>query len=337
MDPRRLLTFREVARQRSFSRAAETLSLTQSAVSQQVAALERQLGARLLHRRPGGLRLTSPGERLLEHASAIADRLTLADAQIAEEVAAERRELRVGAFPSALATIVPAALSAVLATSPDLHVSVVQGRTDALARGVRDGALHLAVAFQDAYSARHEHPGTRRHDLFTEPMVAVLPPHHRLRRRDPIALSDLAHEPWTAPSRNGLISRACARAGFTPRIAYLSSDPLSISAIVAAGLAVTLTPRLLATHLHGVHITTVRGQPAKRDVYTLLPDTGARATDEQFIASLAKAAAKQETPTPDPTGRAGRPPPYNVPSSPHTAPRDAIPRPPRRTAGRRQS
>jgi len=292
IDPRRLLSFREVARQRSFSRAAETLSLTQSAVSQQVAALERQLGTRLLDRRPGGLRLTSPGEQLLAHARAIADRLTLADAQLAEVVDAERRELRVGAFPSVLATIVPAAVSALLATVPDLQVTVTEGRTDALVRGVRDGSLHLAVAFQDAHAPRQEHQGTRRHDLFTEPMVAALPPHHRLRRRDPIALSDLAHDPWTAPSRDGLIARACARAGFTPRIAYLSSDPLSIRAIIATGLAVSLTPRLLATHLHGVHITSVHDQPAQRDVYALLPDTGARTTDEQLIAALADAAAR---------------------------------------------
>jgi DNA-binding transcriptional LysR family regulator len=289
IDPRRLLTFREVARQRSFSRAAEMLSLTQSAVSQQVAALERQLGTRLLDRGPGGLRLTSPGELLLEHAGAIADRLALANAQLAEIVAAERRELHVGAFPSALATIVPAAVSALLARAPDLDVSVTEGSTDELARGIRDGSLHLAVAFQDAHAARQEHPGTRRHDLFTEPMVAALPPRHRLRRRDPIALSDLAHDPWTAPSRDGLIARACTQAGFSPRIAYLSSDPLSIRAIIAAGLAVTLTPRLLAPHLHGVHITAVQDQPALRDVYALLPDTGARTTDEQLVAALADA------------------------------------------------
>ena len=148
-----------------------------------------------------------------------------------------------------------------------------------------------AIAFQDAHAARHEHPGTRPHDLFTEPMVAALPPRHRLRRRDPIALSDLAHDPWTAASRDGLIARACARAGFTPRIAYISSDPLSIRAIIAAGLAVSLTPRLLATHLHGVHTTTVHGQPAQRDVYALLPDTGARTIDEQLVAALADAAS----------------------------------------------
>ena len=110
------------------------------------------------------------GKRMVD---AIADRLALADAQIAEEVAAERRELRVGAFPSALATIVPAAVSALLATVPDLQVSVTEGRTDALAGGVRDGSLHLAVAFQDAHAASHEHPGTRRHDLFTERGDAV--------------------------------------------------------------------------------------------------------------------------------------------------------------------
>ena len=89
VDPRRLLTFREVARLGSFSRAADALSLTQSAVSQQVAALERQVGTRLLVRGPGGLRLTPPGERLQAHAEAIADRLALAASQVAEDVATE--------------------------------------------------------------------------------------------------------------------------------------------------------------------------------------------------------------------------------------------------------
>lgn len=79
------------------------------------------------------------------------------------------------------------------------------------------------------------------------------------------------------------------RAGFTPRIAYLPSDPLSIRAIIAAGLAVTLTPRLLAPHLHGVHIAAVRDETARRDVYALLPDAGARPSDEQLIAALSDA------------------------------------------------
>ena len=79
IDPRRVLTFREVARLGSFSRAAEALSLTQPAVSQQIAALERQAGARLLERGPGGLTLTPAGALLLEHADVVADRLDLAE------------------------------------------------------------------------------------------------------------------------------------------------------------------------------------------------------------------------------------------------------------------
>src|SRR5829696_6468101 len=112
LDPRRLMTFRAVAHERSFSRAAEQLSLTQPAVSQHVAALERTIGARLLHRGPGGVVPTEAGELLLDHADAIADRLALATGQLGEVAAAGRSRLRVGAFGSALATIVPVALGA---------------------------------------------------------------------------------------------------------------------------------------------------------------------------------------------------------------------------------
>src|SRR3954464_8117971 len=100
VDPRRVLTFREVARLGSFSRAAEALSLTQPAVSQQVAALERQAGARLLARGPGGLALTRAGALLLEHADVVANRLELASGQLAELCADAGRRVRIGAFPS---------------------------------------------------------------------------------------------------------------------------------------------------------------------------------------------------------------------------------------------
>src|SRR4051794_4376731 len=109
LDPRRLLTFREVARRGSFSQAAEALHLTQPAVSQQIRALETALGVRLLDRRPGGpIALTATGRLVLEHAEAVAERLALAERQLAEAGAAGARELRLAAFPSALATLVPA-------------------------------------------------------------------------------------------------------------------------------------------------------------------------------------------------------------------------------------
>jgi DNA-binding transcriptional LysR family regulator len=290
LDPRRVLTFREVARQRSFSRAAAALSLTQSAVSQQVAALERQLGLRLLHRGRGGVRLTAAGEQLLEHAAALAERLELADAQLAELGTHERHQLRVGAFPSALATIVPAAVARLRARDPGLEVRLREARLDELAAGVRSGELHAAVCFQDAAAPRREHDGTRRRDLMDEPMVVALPPGHRLARRRRVRLAELAEESWTAPSLDGMVARACRDAGFEPRITILTSDPLAIRAVVHAGLAVTITSRLLAGHLPGVHVAAIDGTPPRRSLYALVADRGARPVDLALLDELAEAA-----------------------------------------------
>src|SRR4051812_30348331 len=122
MDPRRLLTFRAVAHARSFSRAAEALSLTQPSVSHQIALLETEIGVRLLERGRGGLRLTDAGAVLLEHADHVAWRLELADTQIAA-LAAERREsVRVGAFPTALAGFVPSAVARLRLARHDLRI-----------------------------------------------------------------------------------------------------------------------------------------------------------------------------------------------------------------------
>src|SRR3954454_4633103 len=110
MDSRRVLTFRAVAHERSFSRAARELSLSQPSVSNQVAALEREIGARLLRREPGGLRLTREGEILLEHADAIAERFQLAAEQLAGAEQGGRPGLRIGALPTVLPAFVPAAI-----------------------------------------------------------------------------------------------------------------------------------------------------------------------------------------------------------------------------------
>src|SRR5215203_5975773 len=224
LEPRRLLTFREVARQGSFSRAAETLSLTQPAVSQQVRALEQELGARLLDRGQGGLALTDAGSLLLEHAHAISDRIELADIQLGELVAAAAARLRVGSFPSALATIVPDAMARMRDRSPGIRVEVAEGSTQELAASVRRGALHLAVCFDDAAEPPHNEPGLRRQDLAKEPMDAAVGPDHPLAGRRSIALRSLADDIWTAPSPDRLVYRACVAAGLEPRIDYITRD-----------------------------------------------------------------------------------------------------------------
>ena len=128
-------------------------------------------------------------------------------------MAEQRRQLAIGAFPSAIATIVPEALERRRAAEPDLEVSVSEGTLEELVPAVRDGTLHLAVLFQDAAAPRRDHEELERHDFFEEPMVAALSPRHRLARRRTIDLERLAADPWTAPSRDGLVQRACLAAG----------------------------------------------------------------------------------------------------------------------------
>ncbi len=122
-----MLTFRAVAHERSFSAAAIALSLSQPSVSNQVSLLEREIGARLLDREPGGLRLTRAGEILLEHADAIAERFALADAQLTAASRSQRTRLRIGAFPTALAGLVPAAVAHLRRAHPDAKVTFEEG------------------------------------------------------------------------------------------------------------------------------------------------------------------------------------------------------------------
>jgi DNA-binding transcriptional LysR family regulator len=281
LDPRRLLTFRAVARAGSFSAAARELSLTQPAVSQQVAALERELGARLLHRRPGGLTLTAAGKIALEHAEALAERLALADAQLAE-LSDDEGPLRVGAFPSALATLVPRAIERLVPR----RVEAVEGTMEELPAGVADGSLHVALCFEDAAAAAREHRGLRRHDLMVEPFVAIVGPAHRLATRRTIRLRELEHDPWTAPSESGILRRACVAAGFEPDLRFLTRDVLAIRAIVAANLAVSLSPRLIAGHLDGTTVLELRDEAPKRAVYALTPRTGTTAAARAFLEAV---------------------------------------------------
>jgi DNA-binding transcriptional LysR family regulator len=273
MDPRRVLTFRAVAHQRSFSRAARELALSQPAVSNQVAALEREIGARLLEREPGGLRLSREGEILLEHADAIAERLQLADAQLAASATGRRARLRIGAFPTALAGFVPAAVARVRLRYPDTRIAVDEGTEDLPAR-VRSGELHLALAFQDTARPRHEPPGVERRDLFRERFMVALAPDHRLADRSVVDLADLSDDDWTAALTDGLIVSACRAAGFEPNLVSITHDQLAIRALIARGLAVTLAPQLLAEAFQELALRPIAGTGPTRDVYALLPPGG---------------------------------------------------------------
>jgi DNA-binding transcriptional LysR family regulator len=286
VDPRRLLTFREVARRRSFSRAGEALALTQPAVSQQVSALERQLGVRLLERGPGGPVPTEAGELLLAHADAIADRLAQAAGQVSELAAADRGTLRIGAFPSALASVIPAAIARLREQLPEVQVEAIEASGEELGAAVASGALHAAMCFQDAEAEPRRPDGTDRHELGGEAMLAVLAPDHRLAGRERLRLRELADETWSAPSREHLIYRACVAAGFEPRIAFVTRDVLAARGLVRGGLAVTLVPELVGALFDDVAVVPLEGPQPRRSLYALTPAAGVRESALAFIAAL---------------------------------------------------
>jgi hypothetical protein len=197
----------------------------------------------------------------------------------------------VGAYASALATVVPEAIARWRADAPDVAVEVLEVSSTDAAAGIRDGRLHVAFCFEDAAAPPRETPAARRHDVATEPMDAAVGPGHRLAGRRRIGLAALAGDTWTAPSREHLVRRACVAAGFEPRIDYVTRDPLASAGIIRAGLAVSLRPRLLAGLLEGVRTIALTGEAPSRRLYALTPEVGARPRALRFVDAL-RAAAK---------------------------------------------
>ena len=272
MDPRRVLTFRAVAHERSFSRAARRLSLSQPSVSNQVAALERELGTRLLERRPGGLKLTPAGEILLQHADAVAERFQLAETQLAAAAAeGEPSRLRIGALPSALAGFVPSAIAQLRRRHPETRFTFDEGTSEVLSTRVASGELDLAIAYQDTTWPRREPPGVQRHHLLHEQFMVALPPDHRLAAQAEVALRDLRDDDWTAALTDGVIVRACRAAGFEPNLVSITHDQLAIRGLIIRGLAVTLAAELLADPFKDLALRPIAGMTVARDVYALLP------------------------------------------------------------------
>jgi DNA-binding transcriptional LysR family regulator len=289
MDPRRVLTFRRVAHERSFSRAARALSLTQPSVSHQVALLERELGGKLFRRGPGGPRLTAAGEALLAHADAIHERFTLAESQVAEILRDQDTRLRIGAVPSALGALVPTALERVRGQHPGATMTVAEGTADELPARVRSGELHIAVGFQDAARPRDDHGELERHDLLRERFLIALPPRHRLAKRKSVRLAELADDDWIAASSDGIIVRACRAAGFEPRLVSITRDQFAIRALITRGIAVTLAAELLADAFEHAALRPIAGPAPERDVYALLPPGGRHPLARTSLAALTDA------------------------------------------------
>jgi len=291
MDPRRLMTFRAVAHARSFSRAAEQMSLTQPSVSHQIALLETEIGVRLLDRGRGGLRLTEAGAVLLEHAAHVPWRLELADTQLASLAGRRRESIRLGAFPTALASFVPSAVARLRLAHDDLRVRLGEVTPSNLEARLLGGDFDVAISYQDATTERRELRGAERIDLMPDTFLIGLPPEHRLAGPTaPISLKELAEDDWILASTEGFLVQACREVGFDPRIVATTSEPLATRGLILRGIGVGWVPSLLVGDYAGVAIRPVTEPIRRRDIYALLPPGDRHPRARQVIDALADTA-----------------------------------------------
>jgi DNA-binding transcriptional LysR family regulator len=246
LDVRRMRVLREVAVRGSFSAAAEALSFTQSAISQQIAALEREAGTTLVQRSARGVRLTDAGEAVVRHAEAIMARLAEAEAELEAIAGLRGGRLRTASFESAASTLMPLAIAGFRAHHPAVELSMSLAEPEDSVPLLRSGELDLALVFES--TAVPEGDGIDRVHLLEDPMYLALPRDHPLAHRRRIRLEDLAGEAWVAGAAdcecNRLISHACAAAGYQPRIAFETDDYTAMQGFVAAGVGVSLIAEL---------------------------------------------------------------------------------------------
>ena len=241
MELRQLLYFERVAELGSFTRAAQSLHLVQPALSQQVAALEREVGLPLFHRQARGVRLTEAGERLLPYA-----RRVLGEVGRAQQALGQLAELRTGRValgltPSATLSLLPEILERYRALYPAVEVQIVEEMTDTLVEQVVDGRLDLALV---SFPIEDTHLQTR--PLFDEQLALVVPPNHRLASAETVNLAELADAPWILPYRRhgarALVEAACQQAGFSLQVAIELSGLGPIKALVQRGVGISILP-----------------------------------------------------------------------------------------------
>lgn len=294
MDARRLLVFRAVGHAGSLAAAARELGWTQPAVSQQVRRLEREAGTPLVVRMARGVALTEAGRALLRHADVIAAQLTIAGEEISALAGLRAGRMRLASFPSAAATLVPAALRAVHQAHPGVDVRLVEVEPpEALELLDRDDCdAALVFDYDDAPALPAELLTV---PVLREPVLAVLAAGDPAADGDPLPLASLGDQRWVAGClrcRRHLLAAAAA-AGFVPDIRHQTDDYLVAQNLVAAGLAVTLLPRmaLQAARTPGLAVRELSSPAERRVSLVLRRDAAAVPVVAAVARALTQAAA----------------------------------------------
>jgi DNA-binding transcriptional LysR family regulator len=248
----------------SLTATARKLHLTQPAVSQQIAALEAEAGVRLLMREHRGVTPTQAGAALVEHAGAALQRIDHGLRVAADIGNGGLGVIRIAAFPTASAALLPTAIASLRQRCPRIQVVVEELETPDGLQRIRDGACDLVVGFEYWHGI---HPDVTVVPLFDDPLYVALPYGHPAGVQDPVVLRAIAAEPWIRAGYEAddeMLVKLCADAGFIPELGPVTSNHDTAQGLVAGGLGVALVPQLaIDTHRQDIHIRRLEAAPVR--------------------------------------------------------------------------
>src|SRR4051812_5112053 len=277
LELRRLRLLRELSERGTIAAVADALQFTPSAVSQQLAMLEREAGVPLLERAGRGVRLTDPALVLVGHAEALLDRAAVAEADLAAAAGTVTGRGRIAAFQSASLRLAIPAIEALAREAPDLRCELIEGEPEEALPALALGDFDLVLADEWQHQPLRLPSGLERHELLRDPVNLILPSRHPAARRhgDAVPLAELAGDRWVTSDPGmaweELTRRTCREhGGFEPDIRHRMNDAMVGLTLVARGLAVTLLPDLVLPGRHpGVTVRDIAGASVGRTIYAV--------------------------------------------------------------------
>ncbi|MER5780391.1 LysR family transcriptional regulator [Streptomyces mobaraensis] len=301
----RLRTLDAVARYGSVSAAAAELRVTTSAVSQQLAKLERETGERLLARQGRGIRLTDAGRLLADHAERILSQVALARSDLEAQRGRAVGRLLLGAFPTAVRGVLPAALTRLRAEHPQLTVATEEMRPEEAVRRIDRGDLDVAIVLDWTNRPMTLPAGLSKAGILDDPVDVAVPAGHPLADRPDVVLEDFADDEWVSwPSgefcHDWLLATLRAQ-GIEPRVSHMADEHHTQLVLVAAGLGVVVSPRLGRGPLPaGVRVVPVRQAMCRHVFAVWRADAGARPSVRATVDALCAAGRELAGPEPAP-------------------------------------
>ena len=295
LDPRRLAVLREFAAQGTIARAAEALSFTPSAVSQQLSQLERESGVALFRRAGRRLELTDAGRMLAARAGEVLGRLEEVEAELARAAGDVRGTVRVAAFQTAARALVLPAIERLAGTDPGLRMELVELEAEESLPLTARGGVALAIAEEYEHAPRPHVAGLERSYLDPDEMLLALPAAHPAAADDPVPLSAVCDLAWATghagTAYSDMVTRICrAVGGFEPDVRYRVSDMDLLLGLVAGGRTAALVPKLGHPEREpGVAVRRIAGGSFRRALFV-----ATRASDRARPATAAALAAIEE-------------------------------------------